>query len=262
MTFTEFFKKLEVTDMDEDLSTIFDTWAMFLDLPKSTFDNVKEDFAATMVQQLSPENFNKTLTTPEGIEIDIDEMREAWQVLFDLIYAGFDEYGDDLDKDKMEYFENLLANIAEQVNKIPRRRKVTVGIELINKDAVKPSYAHPADAGADVYAIADETILPGETKLLPTGFKVKVPDGYELQARPRSGMSLKTKIRLSNAPGTIDCNYSGEVGVILDNIGNSPYNIKKGDRICQLLIKPCPMIVWEETVVEDNRTGGFGSTGR
>ena len=75
-------------------------------------------------------------------------------------------------------------------------------------------------------------------------------------------MSAKTKIRLSNAPGTIDCGYDGEVGVILDNIGNTPYEIKTGDRLCQLLIKPCPMIVWKDVKVKKDRDGGFGSTGR
>ena len=167
-----------------------------------------------------------------------------------------------LDAEKVDYFQDLLSDLGAKFYALPQRKTVAVGIELVDDRAVKPTYAHPYDAGADVYAIEDTTIKPNETVLISTGFKVKVPEGYELQARPRSGMSLKTKIRLSNAPGTIDCGYSGVVGVILDNIGAEEYTIKQGDRVCQLLIKPCPKISWYDTKVEDDRVGGFGSTGK
>ena len=262
MTFKEFFEKLELNQIDENITTMFDSFSYILDLPKSTFDIMKNDFIASFKQQVNSENLNKILNSQDGIDITYDDLQESIQAFIDLFYAGLDEYGEELDKDRIEYFETIISVLVESFNNIPKRKQIEVGIELIKENAKYPSYAHNSDAGADVYAIQDEVIMPGETKIVPTGFKVQVPEGFELQARPRSGMSAKTKIRLSNAPGTIDCGYDGEVGVILDNIGNTPYEIKTGDRLCQLLIKPCPMIIWKDVKVKKDRDGGFGSTGR
>jgi dUTP pyrophosphatase len=97
----------------------------------------------------------------------------------------------------------------------------------------EPYYAHPTDAGVDVCAAEDVIIAPGETKIVRTGIKVAIPEGYELQVRPRSGMSAKTKLRVANTPGTIDSGYRGEIGVIIDNISlvslNLPESYKTWD---------------------------------
>lgn len=262
MTFKEFFDKIGLNNVDENLSTIFDGFSYILDLPKSTFDVIKGDYIENFKQQINSENLNKVLNTQEGMEIALEDLEEGIETLLNIIDEGVEEYKEELDPERLEFFELLIAALVDAFNNIPKRRQVEVGIELIRDNAKYPTYAHNTDAGADVYAVQDEVIMPGETKIIPTGFKVQVPDGFELQARPRSGMSAKTKIRLSNAPGTIDPGYDGEVGVILDNIGNTPYEIKTGDRVCQLLIKPCPMIIWKDVKVKQDRNGGFGSTGK
>ena len=134
---------------------------------------------------------------------------------------------------------------------------------VIHEDAVIPEYAHVTDAGADIYAIEDMAVKPHTTVLVRTGLKVAIPTGYEIQIRPRSGMSLKTTMRIANTPGTIDAGYRGEVCVIMENTGNLTYNISKGDKVAQMVITPVPMINWIETNELDNADrgeGGFGST--
>ena len=133
------------------------------------------------------------------------------------------------------------------------------------KPRYMPSYAHDGDAGADIRASLAEpmTIEPHTWKAVPTGLFANIPYGYEIQIRPRSGLSLKTNLRIANAPGTIDAEYRGEVGVIVENTGNLTATISKGDKIAQMVVMPVPMIKWEE-VDELSQTsrgeGGYGST--
>lgn len=144
-------------------------------------------------------------------------------------------------------------------------------IKKLSEDAVIPKYATSGSAGFDFVAIEDVEISPGETKLIKTGLAFAIPQGFEIQVRPRSGLSLKTKLRVSNAPGTIDADFRGQVCVIIDNIADSfCYNvsdivhIKKGDRIAQGVL--CPVYQADFVVVDeldDTERGpnGFGSTG-
>lgn len=109
------------------------------------------------------------------------------------------------------------------------------------------------------------TIKPGERALLPTGIAIAVPPGYEAQIRPRSGLALKHGITLPNTPGTIDCDYRGEILVIVANIGAEPVTFQPGDRIAQMIIAPVIHAepVWSENLPDTSRSdGGFGSTGR
>ena len=162
---------------------------------------------------------------------------------------------------------------------------VEVFIELCRQDAVLPKYANLGDAGMDVYAAEDVIILPGETVIVPTGLKLAIPVGYEIQVRPRSGISAKTPLRLPNSPGTIDAGYRDEIGIIMSNTscqcqvndaeaiysinekGNKKgsYFIKKGDRIAQIVLQAVPEIQFKQVdSVADigmNRGGGFGSSG-
>lgn len=142
-----------------------------------------------------------------------------------------------------------------------------VYIEKCHEDAVIPSYAKSGDAGMDVYAIEDVILMPGETDIVPIGIKVAIPDGYELQVRPRSGLSLKTSLRVANAPGTIDSGYRDEICVIMTNISDENIAIiKKGDRIAQFVLQQVPRVEWEEvnsvSKIGEDRGGGFGSTGK
>lgn len=118
----------------------------------------------------------------------------------------------------------------------------------------------------DLHAAVEVDIVlkPFETILVPTGFQIEIPPGYEGQVRPRSGLAIKHNIGILNSPGTIDADYRGEVKIILTNFGKNDFVIKRGDRVAQLIISPVTRIVWEETdAVNETRrgSGGFGHSG-
>ena len=128
-----------------------------------------------------------------------------------------------------------------------------------------PCYATPGAAGMDVVAAEDVTLAPGARHAVATGFAVAIPDGYEVQVRPRSGLALKHGITCLNTPGTIDSDYRGEVKVILANLGSDPFEVVRGERIAQLV--PAPVLRARFDEVEDlddtaRGAGGFGSTGQ
>ena len=141
---------------------------------------------------------------------------------------------------------------------------MTVRFKKIDEHAVLPAYAHEGDAGMDVRSSATLDIAPGCRALVKTGLVMELPDGFEAQVRPRSGLALKHGVTVLNTPGTIDAGYRGEVGVILANFGDSPFHVECGDRIAQLVIAPVVRanIVEVESVGETERgAGGFGSSG-
>ena len=128
-----------------------------------------------------------------------------------------------------------------------------------------PAYATAGAAGMDVVAAEALTLMPGARAAVPTGFAIAIPDGYEVQVRPRSGLALKHGITCLNTPGTIDSDYRGEVKVILANLGSEPFAIARGDRIAQLVAAPVLHATIEEVAELDETArggGGFGSTGR
>ena len=140
-------------------------------------------------------------------------------------------------------------------------------IEIVNRSKHPlPKYQTPASAGMDVYANLNEsvTLKPLERRLIPTGISIAVPEGYEAQIRPRSGLALKNGISCLNTPGTIDADYRGEVGVILVNLSAEEFTVNDGDRIAQMVIAKHEKAVWQEveTLHETVRgAGGFGSSG-
>jgi len=130
-----------------------------------------------------------------------------------------------------------------------------------------PSYATEHSAGMDICAaVEDDLVLkPGETALIPTGFAIALPEGYEAQVRPRSGLAIKHQVGVLNSPGTIDSDYRGEVKVILTNFGKVDFTLQRGERIAQLVIAPYTRASWEERESLDDTprgAGGFGHTGR
>jgi dUTP pyrophosphatase len=156
-----------------------------------------------------------------------------------------------------------------------------VKIKKLHPDAVIPEYKTAGASGFDLVALEDTLVMPGETKMVKTGIAVEVPEGYELQVRPRSGTSLKTPLRVANSPGTVDSDYRGECCVIMTNMGvamsldNTPGKtrlsmsasqmIKKGDRIAQGVICPVVHVEFEEVQeLSDSIRGssGFGSSGK
>ena len=141
-------------------------------------------------------------------------------------------------------------------------------VKVINKSKNNlPFYATKGSAGVDVYSNEELELEPLSTTIVKTGLFVKIPEGYEIQVRPRSGLSAKSKLRIANSPGTIDSDYLGEIGIIMDNISNTYHHlIKKGERIAQLVLKKVEQIEWEEveefSETTERNTGGFGSTGK
>ncbi|WP_027285336.1 dUTP diphosphatase [Rubritepida flocculans] len=128
-----------------------------------------------------------------------------------------------------------------------------------------PAYATEGAAGMDLLAAREVVIPPGGRALVPTGLCIALPAGYEMQVRPRSGLALRHGVTVLNAPGTVDSDYRGEVGVILLNTGAEPFRAARGERIAQAVFAPVTRAAWEEVVVlpETRRgAGGFGSTGR
>ncbi len=147
--------------------------------------------------------------------------------------------------------------IAIRVRRLPAAR----GLPL-------PAPASAGSAGLDLRAaLAEEAELvlaAGERALVPTGLVLEIPPGWEGQVRPRSGLALRHGVTVANAPGTIDSDYRGEVGVLLVNLGGEPFTVRRGDRIAQLVVAPVAAVAWEE--VDDSSAsgrggGGFGSTG-
>ena len=145
--------------------------------------------------------------------------------------------------------------------------KVKIYTEL-NHEHGLPVYAKPGDSGMDIRANVQIELQPKETKLIPTGIFVGLPEGYEIQVRPRSGLSLKTKLRVANAPGTVDSSYHGEICIIAENThGSVGMFIAKGERVAQIVLQQVPIIDWEPVgsvdLLGDSERGaiGFGSTG-
>ena len=141
-------------------------------------------------------------------------------------------------------------------------------IKIINKSHhPMPAYATPQSAGMDIRANLTEPVelKPFERKLIPTGLYIALPEGYEAQLRPRSGLALKHGLTLLNTPGTIDADYRGEIGVILVNLSTEPFTIADGERICQMVIATHAHVEWDavEALDETERgAGGFGHTGK
>lgn len=165
-----------------------------------------------------------------------------------------------------------------------KNAEVEICVEICREDAVVPSYSREGDAGMDVISAENVLLKPGQTAVVPTGLRLAIPEGYEIQVRPRSGISLNTPLRISNAPGTIDSGYRDELGIIMTNTSeympgedtvrltpdsrgnrNGIYMIRKGDRIAQIVVKPVPRAVFRQVEsvkdIGSNRGGGFGSTG-
>lgn len=202
------------------------------------------------------------------------------------------QLGDLISASKRDFVKQMLAIVTNTIADTEgiAKRIIQIPLQLICDDAKIPTYAHIGDAGCDVYAIEDCVINPGETKIISTGLKMAIPEGYEIQVRPRSGMSAKTKMRVANAPGTIDSCYRGEIGIIIENIEpnfkdidytfnedgsikinsivhGSAFYVTKGDRIAQLVLNEVPKAAFylikdigEYSDLSLRGDEGFGST--
>lgn len=215
---------------------------------------------------------------------------------FDEICKEIDAQLTELSQVKKDWLKQLMGATINAINETEgiSKRFIRIPYEKCHEDAKEPAYAHLSDSGMDVYALEDITLAPGEQKIIPIGIKVALPAGYELQVRPKSGLSAKTKLRVANTPGTIDAGYRDEIGVIIENVDSpikdityepvmnvengqvdhlqvtsilygSSYTIGKGQKFAQLVLSEVPKAVLYEVEsvgeIGEDRGGGFGSTG-
>lgn len=281
----------EIIAQDEKTKDIFDMIIKLLALPDEQFSILAPGVL---------ESYKLTLNNPND-KIALVQSMNAEGLKAEDLTSSFVQVVDEIDNSnlpvvKRDFLKELIATLVNAVNDTEgiAKRNVPVAIELCHPEARIPQYAHISDSGADVYALDDITIHPGETVLVPTGFKVALPPGFELQVRPKSGRALKTKLRIANTPGTIDQGYRDEVKVIIENVEppikdiqyeevinvetgkvdhlkiksvvyGSDFFIGKGEKFCQLVLCEVPKASFYrvESVqnIGEDRNGGFGSTG-
>lgn len=263
----------------------FDELGAMLALPEEQFAILSPVFLAELERGMR--NVNDQMIMVQSMNmlgLKAENVREQYEA----IYKEIDEQmGDVLSHQKRDFLKQMLGmtyNTLAEAEGVAKKT-ILIPLEYCHEGAKMPTYAHLTDSGMDIYALEDITIAPGETKLVPTGLKVAIPSGYELQVRPKSGRCLKTKLRVANTPGTIDAGYRDEIGVIIDNIEpfvksaqideagrlynvefGSSYTIGKGEKFAQLVLCEVPKAVFYQvesvgSIENDGRAGGFGSTG-
>lgn len=221
-----------------------------------------------MIYPTAIEEFKKSVKSGE-FEADFikgvdSSSREQITHEIESLLDSLNSSENDLSKEKSMFIEEILKAENDILNKIPFRDTVNVEVVKLSDDIQIPQYAHPMDAGCDVYAAKAVEIPAYSTVIVPTGLKVAIPNGWMISVRPRSGLSTKTNLRVANAPGTIDSNYRGEIGIILHNTGSNTEHIEKGDRIAQFVIEQCPRINFKVVTSLDDTDrgeGGYGSSG-
>jgi dUTP pyrophosphatase len=284
-------KKLNIENALNELNNYtadfggFDGIALMLTMPDEQFAILAPIFLEELARSLN--NVNDQLAMVQALNVAgvrIDEVQQEFDKICDEID---NQLGEDLTAQKRDFLKQILGLTYNAIGEAEgvAKRQVLIPIEYCREDAKMPTYAHLTDAGMDIYLTEDVVIHPGETKLIPTGLKVAIPLGYELQVRPKSGRSLKSKLRIANTPGTIDAGYRDEIGIIVDNIDpvirhadmdetGRLYNIlwgsdimlSKGEKIAQLVLSEVPKAIFYEVesvaaIENDGRNGGFGSTG-
>ena len=161
---------------------------------------------------------------------------------------------------------NFSIELKESLNTSSEQsiRMLEIKIKKLCDDAIIPNYSHKGDAGVDIYSIKDYLLQPFARVLVSTGISIAIPQSYEAQIRPKSGLALKKGISIVNTPGTIDSGYMGEIGVIAINLGNEDVKIGKGEKIAQMVFNKIEEACFKEVEDLDDTSrgeGGFGSTG-
>ena len=263
----------------------FEEIAVLLTMPEEQFALIAPVFLHELEKSFN--NVNDQMTMVQAMNVAGIKAEDAEKEYLAICDAIDEEMSDTLSAQKRDFVKQMLSLTYNAVNAAEgiAKRHILIPIEYCREDARMPTYAHLTDAGMDIYLTEDVTIHPGETKLIPTGIKVAIPLGYELQVRPKSGRSLKSKLRIANTPGTIDAGYRDEIGVIVDNIDQvikggeldeagrltnilwgSDITLSKGEKIAQLVLNEVPKAVFYEVesvsnIENDGRKGGFGSSG-
>ena len=263
----------------------FDELATLLAMPEEHFAILAPVFLAELEKGFKNINDQMILVQTMNLTgIKAENVRDQYNAIYEEIDAQMSGILSNQKRDFLKKMLGITYNALAEAEGIAKKT-ILIPIEYCHTEAKTPTYAHLTDSGMDVYALEDITIAPGETKLIPIGIKVAIPAGYELQVRPKSGRSLKSKLRIANTPGTIDAGYRDEIGIIVDNIEpfikeakmdntgrlyevlfGSSHTIGKGEKFAQLVLCEVPKAAFYQVesvgVIEnDGRNGGFGSTG-
>lgn len=263
--------------------TLIQIFSLLL-LPDERFSVIADEFIKIFEAQFATTESKIAITqslVSTGVKIeDVIVANDKWNIMVDEAFLP------EVGPLKAQFLKQIFGTITNIIMESSTVGKRLVQIPITIFDGGKvPTYAHIFDAGADVYAIEDTVIEPGETKIIRTGIIIDVPKGYEIQIRPRSGLSLTSKLRIANAPGTIDSGYKDEIGIICENIEpkikdihveyvdgkpnllgvdyGTPIYINAGQRIAQMVLNEIPIMNFygvEYIDEEDDRGGGFGST--
>lgn len=286
----------ELLSEDSEENAILKQFMTLLSMDEENFKLLAPGVLQSFQQTLN--NPNDKISLVQSLNASGAKAEDLLQIFLPMV-DEIDEI-EGLSIQKKDFLKEVMGSVVNAVQETEgiAKRIIQIPIELCHPDAKIPQYANIDDSGLDIYALDDYTIAPGETKLIPTGFKVALPPGYELQVRPKSGRALKTKLRIANTPGTIDAGYRDEVGVIVENVdppiraihfgetiyegsaavGYNPnafgpgsieygqsYTIGKGEKFAQLVLSEVPKAAFfrVDSVEEigDDRGGGFGSTG-
>lgn len=194
---------------------------------------------------------------------------DVWKQIQETFNQIKQDAGVEPDEDYMKELEDLLGMSVEEMNEshMMSMKTRSIGVELIHEDAKVPSYAYPSDSGFDLSSTIEILIPPFGRALIPTGLKLSIPEEYEIQVRPKSGLALNQGITVLNTPGTVDSGYVGEIKVIVFNTNNQTVTISKGMKIAQAVL--CPVVNGKYVSIEltdkvddkDRGENGFGSTG-
>lgn len=237
----------------------------------NTIQNLPDESVELILPQIEDE-FKKLIEEQDLVNKTKTEFLQEGYTLADIkaLKQSYDDIAEDYFKivkptsPKGRYISALVGVYKGILDKIAQEgfsRTVNIKVLKETEDAVLPTYAHFGDAGADLYANEEVDIQPNEVKIIKTGLKVEIPDGYEMQVRPRSGMSTKTPVL--GILGTVDSGYRGPLGVMLYNHGDIPYRVQKGDRIAQAVITPTyhgNFLISDSLSETERGEGGFGST--
>lgn len=278
----------EVRDALSQLNSLdgnsIDAIAVLLSMDDAQFELVSPGILDSFLRSLNTTNarlmlaqsINATGSTAESVQNEFLQLVNEVDTITDLTAP------------KRDFLKKLLRGINTAISETEgiAKRYIQIPFVKCHPDAKMPEYAHPDDSGMDVYAVNDYVIHPGETKLIPTGIKVAVPNGYEIQIRPKSGRALKTKMRIANSIGTVDAGFRGELQVIIENIEppikditydfddsgrpiitsilrGSDMTIGKGEKFAQLVLMEVPKaVLFQVENLDDTErgNGGFGST--
>lgn len=278
----------EVRDALSQLNSLdgnsIDAIAVLLSMDDAQFELVSPGILDSFLRSLNTTNarlmlaqsINATGSTAESVQDEFLQLVNEIDIITDLTAP------------KRDFLKKLLRSINTAISETEgiAKRYIQIPFVKCHPDAKMPEYAHPDDSGMDVYAVNDYVIHPGETKLIPTGIKVAVPNGYEIQIRPKSGRALKTKMRIANSIGTVDAGFRGELQVIIENIEppikditydfddsgrpiitsilrGSDMTIGKGEKFAQLVLMEVPKaVLFQVENLDDTErgNGGFGST--